>query len=82
VAGDTVDVVLDIDRNERTVDVPLDLQEALGHNARAAAAFGALAPSHKRAYVDWITSAKKDETRASRILKAADMLTAGTRSPR
>jgi hypothetical protein len=81
-AGDTVEVVLDVDRAERSVDVPEDFQQALGHNARAAAAFGALAPSHKRAYVDWISGAKKEETRAGRIRKAADMLTEGTRTPR
>jgi uncharacterized protein YdeI (YjbR/CyaY-like superfamily) len=36
--------------------------------------FATLSYSHKKEYVDWIESAKKPETRASRIEKAITMI--------
>lgn len=46
-------------------------------NRKAKAIFDTLAPSHKRAYTDWIAEAKKDDTRARRVAKAVEMLEAG-----
>jgi uncharacterized protein YdeI (YjbR/CyaY-like superfamily) len=53
-------------------DVPGDLKRALKGEAKAV--FNALAPSHKRRYVDWIDGAKKDETRKRRIARAIEMI--------
>jgi uncharacterized protein YdeI (YjbR/CyaY-like superfamily) len=39
--------------------------------------FEALAPSHRRRYVAWIESAKRDETKARRLKEAIRLLTAG-----
>ncbi|MFH1393705.1 MAG: YdeI/OmpD-associated family protein [Candidatus Micrarchaeota archaeon] len=47
--------------------VPKDLGEALSENKLAKAIFAKLAPSHRKHYVWWIESAKKEETRKRRI---------------
>jgi hypothetical protein len=43
---------------------------AAGLEARLAA----LAPTHRREYVDWITTAKRDSTRSARVAKAIAMV--------
>ena len=77
VPGKSVRVELTRDTSPRIISVPPDLKKALAKNATAGAAFKAFAPSHRRAYVDWITQAKRAETRAARILKAVEMIAAG-----
>lgn len=74
--GDTVDVVIALDAAERTADVPDDLAAALAAGD-AAGAFAALAPSHRKEYVRWITEAKKAETRAKRVADAVSMIREG-----
>ena len=39
--------------------------------------FDAFPPSAKRDYLDWVTGAKRTETRASRIAQAADWIAEG-----
>jgi hypothetical protein len=71
--GDTVHVVVERDDDARTVDVPDDLGGAL----RAAGLedrFAELAFSHRREYVNWITNAKRDTTRAQRVVKTITMV--------
>jgi hypothetical protein len=75
--GDTVEVELAVDDAPRTVAVPADLESALSKAPVQAKAFTALSYSHRKEFVDWIESAKKPETRASRIEKAIAMI--GTR---
>lgn len=58
----------------RPVTIPEDLRQALAANRAARAAFEALPPSHQREYVEWITEAKKEETRRTRIQKTLTML--------
>jgi len=74
-AGDRVDVLLETDNGSRRVTVPRDLRAALAADAGAAARFGALSYSHKKAYVDWIAEAKQPETRKVRVEKTLRMLT-------
>lgn len=73
-AGDQVTVALAVDTAPRVVDVPADLKKALAKSKKAAALFERMAYSHKREWVDWITAAKKPETRAARIAKAVARL--------
>jgi uncharacterized protein YdeI (YjbR/CyaY-like superfamily) len=47
--------------------VPADLKTALGANKRARAGFKALTEAQHREYIEWITSAKREETRAKRV---------------
>lgn len=68
-AGDTIDVVIEVDTSTRTIEVPEDLAAALA-SAGVADRFEALAPSHRKEYVRWITEAKKPETRARRVEEA------------
>lgn len=57
--------------------VPADLVGALQKNKKAKAAFDAFSPSHKREYVEWITEARRDETRQKRIQTAIEWISAG-----
>lgn len=61
----------------RSVEVPKDFKMALGNNSDARAAFEKFSYSHKKEWVDWITQAKKRETRARRIAKAIAVLLKG-----
>ena len=74
-AGDTVEVTLELDSETRTVDVPADLAEAL-EAAGAAEAFARLAFSHRKEHVRAVEDSKKPETRARRIAKTVEMVTA------
>ncbi len=47
--------------------VPDYLTAALKKNKKALAAFEAFSYSHKKEYVEWITEAKREETRQKRI---------------
>ena len=47
--------------------VPDDLMRALRKNKKALTAFQAFPPSHRREYIEWITGAKRDETRQRRL---------------
>jgi hypothetical protein len=79
--GETVHVELAFDDAPRIVEVPTDFEAALKAAPAEKRAFAALSYSHKKEYVDWITGAKKIETRQSRIEKAIAMLKAG-KSPK
>jgi hypothetical protein len=81
-AGDTVKVTMELDRAERTVDVPSELEKAFKKNKKAAEFFATLSYSHKKAYTDWIAGAKQDATRESRTAKAVEMLDAGIKNQR
>ncbi len=52
---------------EDTTNIPGDLRQALKANSQARRNFEGLAPSHKKQYIYWITSAKTDATRRKRI---------------
>ena len=77
IQGKTVRVELERDSTPRTITIPPDLKKALARNSKASASFEAFAPSHRRAYVDWIMQAKREETRVARIAKAVEMIAAG-----
>ena len=66
--GDTVTVTLEPDDAPRIAAVPPDLGEAL-EKRRLREAFERFSPTHQREYVEWVESAKKPETRQSRIEK-------------
>jgi hypothetical protein len=76
-SGDRVKVVMEVDTEERTVDVPDDFQQALDQNPQAKAIFEDFAYTPRKEYVHWIESAKKAETRASRIQKAVEQIAQG-----
>jgi uncharacterized protein YdeI (YjbR/CyaY-like superfamily) len=59
------------------IAVPDDFAAGLADNARAAATFAAFAPSHRREYLEWITEAKREDTRARRIAQSVEWLAEG-----
>jgi hypothetical protein len=77
--GDEVDVEIVLDTEPREVSVPAELQTALDAHPEANRFFQSLSYSHKSAYVLWIESAKKDETRQRRLPEAIRMLKEGRR---
>lgn len=61
----------------RSVEVPEDFKKALERESTARAAFEMFSYSHKKEWVEWISQAKKSETRARRIAKAIAVLLKG-----
>jgi len=55
--------------------IPEFLKEGLAANKIIWRNFNSLAPSHKRNYIGWIMSAKKEETRQRRLKEAIRLLT-------
>lgn len=61
--------------------IPADLLTLLDQSAEASAFFGGLAPSHRKAYIQWIEEAKRPETREARVRKTIEKLTQGQKRP-
>lgn len=61
----------------RPLPLPDDLAAALRKNRKALAAFEAFPPSHRREYIEWITEAKRDETKQRRIAQAVEWIAEG-----
>jgi uncharacterized protein YdhG (YjbR/CyaY superfamily) len=76
-AGDPVKVELELDRGPAVVAAPPALRAALKAEPRAKATFDKLAPSHRKAYAQWISSAKRAETQDRRARSAVQMLMKG-----
>jgi uncharacterized protein YdeI (YjbR/CyaY-like superfamily) len=57
--------------------VPPDLLAVLKKNKRAATAFEKFPPGHRREYIEWITEAKREETRAKRLAQAVEWMADG-----
>jgi bifunctional DNA-binding transcriptional regulator/antitoxin component of YhaV-PrlF toxin-antitoxin module len=78
--GDTIEVVVWKDDEERVVDVPAHFK-ALLKKERLLPFFEKLSYTHRKEYCRWITEAKKEETRLKRLEKAIAMLKDGIRTP-
>jgi Bacteriocin-protection, YdeI or OmpD-Associated/Domain of unknown function (DUF1905) len=76
-SGEVVEMTVGRDTSAVVVSIPADVKKALSQNAKAETSFRKMAPSHRKAYVQWIEQAKKAETRESRLKKAIDMLLQG-----
>jgi len=61
------------------LEVPEELVSALKKNKAAQKAFDAFAQSHRREYIEWITEAKREETRAKRITQTVEWIAEGKR---
>ena len=66
----------------KTVKVPTELAVLFKREKEAKAVFNSLAYSHRREYVEWIVSAKKEETRITRANGTIDRLMSGWKNPR
>jgi hypothetical protein len=76
-AGNTVDVDLTLDTEERTLSIPSDLQKALDGDAQALRVFASLSYSKKQRLTLPIEQAKTPETRQRRVEKAINDLHEG-----
>jgi uncharacterized protein YdeI (YjbR/CyaY-like superfamily) len=65
---------------EKTDQIPAELQAALRRRKGALAAYRSLPDSHKKRYVYWIQSAKRDETKRKRIEKIVREVLEGLRT--
>jgi uncharacterized protein YdeI (YjbR/CyaY-like superfamily) len=61
----------------KPIVLPKDLAAALAKNKKAKAAFDGFPPSHKREYLEWITDAKREETRSRRLQTAIAQMAEG-----
>jgi hypothetical protein len=78
--GDTIDIVLWKDEEERTVEVPAPFQKLLKQEGLLPF-FEKLSYTHRKEYCRWIAEAKKEETRSRRLEKAIEMLRKGVKTP-
>jgi Bacteriocin-protection, YdeI or OmpD-Associated/Domain of unknown function (DUF1905) len=79
--GDRVTVEIELDTELREVEVPADLAEALAEEPKVREFFDGLSYTHRREYAEWITEAKRDETRRRRVAQAVELLRDGVRTP-
>lgn len=62
---------------KKPLKVPPDFMAALKKNRKALTTFQSLPPSHRREYVEWITEAKREETRERRLATAVEWMADG-----
>ena len=74
-AGDVVTVNLEPDAAKREIDIPTGLQKALG--TKLTEKLTRLSFSHKKEFIVWYSEAKKEDTRARRVVKMRQMLATG-----
>ena len=57
--------------------VPKELAAALAKSKKATAAFEKFPPGQKREYCDWVSEAKREETKAKRVAQAVEWIAEG-----
>jgi hypothetical protein len=77
--GDIVDVVMERDEAERTVEAPPQLKKEFAKNKKALARWETLSFSHKKEMAISIREAKQEETRTRRLAKIMRVLTTGAK---
>lgn len=75
--GDTINVKLWEDKEERIVTVPDDVQELFNQNEKAKELYEKMSYTHRKEYIRWIEDAKKEETRERRKIKMIEMILDG-----
>jgi hypothetical protein len=80
--GDVVSLEIAPVTEEPEPKVPADLRKALAAaHPKVRAAWSDITPLARRDWIQWITSAKREETRVKRIASGCDMLAKGKRRP-
>jgi len=59
------------------LEMPAEFAAALRNHKTASKSFEAFSPSHRREYIEWISQAKRAETRSKRIQTALEWLASG-----
>ncbi len=66
-AGDTVSVVMELDQDERKVEVPAPLKKIIASDPKAKESWSKLSFTHQKEWMRAIEDAKRPETREKRI---------------
>ena len=74
-AGDFVSIALEPDAEKREIEIPMALQRELGK--KLTQKLDALSFTHKKEFIVWYSGAKMEDTRARRVGKMKQMLSAG-----
>jgi hypothetical protein len=77
--GDVVEVVMERDGDERTVEAPGELKRELSKNKKAQERWEGLAFTHKKEMASSISGAKQEETRKRRLAKVMGVLKTGAK---
>jgi hypothetical protein len=78
-AGDLVDVVIERDAEERTVEAPAELAKELAKNKKAQERWESSAYTVKKEMVRSIVEAKQEETKKRRLAKVMEILKSGAK---
>jgi len=76
-AANVVDIVLERDLDERTVEPPAELRRDLAKNKQAKQRWDSLAFTHKKEMANCIKDAKQEETKKRRLAMVIDVLKSG-----
>ncbi len=79
--GETARFSIEPASDEVQVKVPADLQSAIKKSAKASAQWKSITPKARAEWAEWITSAKKEETRTTRVAKTIERLAKGDKRP-
>jgi hypothetical protein len=79
--GDMVHVIIKQDLKPRLVELPNDFVSLLKNNPVAQTFYETLSYSNRKAYVQWIISAKKEETRQQRLTASIEKLLQKIKEP-
>ena len=71
-----------VDPATKTVTLPDDLTKALKKSRDATLFFESLSFSNKKEYIEWIVTAKREETRTERVVGTIERLEKGWKNPR
>jgi len=71
-----------VDPKSKSVRLPDDLAGALKKNKKQAEFFNALSFTNKKEYIEWIITAKREETRSERLNGTIERLGKQWKNPR
>jgi hypothetical protein len=72
--GDMIHVVMEVDAEPRTLEMPEDLLWALDFDRQAQAIFDTYSFARRQEFIAWLESARKPEIRARRLEQALQMI--------
>lgn len=78
---ETVEVTVVLDDGSRDLQPSKEFASALRRDRIASRAFDKMSDAEQAAYIEWINSAKREDTQTKRVLQAIDRLRANLRAP-
>lgn len=75
-AGDSVRVRILEDTEERILETPQLLEDLFRKEKELKFIFDKMSYTHRKEYIDWLTSAKKEDTLQNRLIKFKELLSA------